>query len=160
MSDIYQKDRTKPTAITDIAINKVPCTQFQGFTHKENEVIQQRHKDLLKNARKLCNLHGSLLMKVVYLINLHDLSEYWVVEGITDSMVSIKSDMSANQKMQTGYKNSLLLMHNHPSSSTFSAEDFKLFCNTKSLYIMTVVGNNGTVYTLTKDKDFNPVEAL
>ena len=66
----------------------------------------------------------------------------------------------ANQVMQTGRKNSLLLMHNHPSTGTFSGEDFKTFCETDSLYIITVVGNDGSIYVLTKNVNFNKDEAL
>lgn len=45
-------------------------------------------------------------------------------------------------------------MHNHPSTGTFSGEDFKTFCTNDSLYIMTVVGNDGSVYVLVKTKTF------
>ncbi len=41
-----------------------------------------------------------------------------------------------------------------------SGEDFKTFCNNKSLYIITVVGNDGSVRALTKEKDFDANKAL
>ena len=48
-----------------------------------------------------------------------------------------------------------MFMHNHPSTGTFSGEDFKFFCNNDSLYIITVVGNDGTVYVLAKTAYFD-----
>lgn len=46
-------------------------------------------------------------------------------------------------------------MHNHPSTGTFSGADLKYFCNHDTLYIITAIGNDGTIYSLTKTVDFN-----
>ncbi|MCM1243494.1 MAG: hypothetical protein NC314_11690 [Roseburia sp.] len=51
-------------------------------------------------------------------------------------------------------------MHNHPSTSTFSGADFKTFCNNDSLYLMTVVGNDGSIRVLTKQNGFDSNTAL
>ena len=56
--------------------------------------------------------------------------------------------------------NTMMFMHNHPSTGTFSGTDFKTFCNNESLYIMTVVGNDGNVRVLTKLNEFNSSDAL
>lgn len=53
-----------------------------------------------------------------------------------------------------------MFIHNHPSTGTFSGEDFKTFCMNKSLYIMSVVGNDGSVYLLIKNYDFDAEKAL
>ena len=53
-----------------------------------------------------------------------------------------------------------MLLHNHPSTGTFSARDLRTFCNNDSIYIMTAVGNDGSIYILRKDAGFNASEVL
>lgn len=53
-----------------------------------------------------------------------------------------------------------MFMHNHPSTGTFSGEDFKTFCINDALYIMSVIGNDASVYLLIKKNDFNAEKAL
>lgn len=62
--------------------------------------------------------------------------------------------------MITQGRNTMMFMHNHPSTGTFSGTDFKTFCNNESLYIMTVVGNDGSVKVLIKQNEFNSSDAL
>lgn len=57
--------------------------------------------------------------------------------------------------LTTARKNQLMMMHNHPSTGTFSGEDFKTFCNNDSIYVMTVIGNDASIYILVKTKDFD-----
>lgn len=85
---------------------------------------------------------------------------YWVIKGKTQRCVEMKDNKDAYIKMMNSPKNSLLFMHNHPSTGTFSAEDFKMFCNNDSIYAMTVVGNDGGIYVLIKNIGFNPSNAL
>lgn len=74
--------------------------------------------------------------------------------------IEMKDNLDAYKKLKGNRKNTLLFMHNHPSTSTFSGEDFKTFCNNDSLYIITIVGNDGSVQTLTKTKSFDKDAAL
>lgn len=74
--------------------------------------------------------------------------------------IEMKDNLDAYKKLKGNRKNTLLFMHNHPSTSTFSGEDFKTFCNNDSLYIITIVGNDGSVQTLTKTKSFDKAAAL
>jgi hypothetical protein len=45
--------------------------------------------------------------------------------------------------------NSVINMHNHPGSTSFSKEDLSVMCSYKSIKEMRVVGHNGKVYTMT-----------
>lgn len=158
--DLSQKRHDRPIAIENIAIEKVPCTRLQGFSETQNKIIQQRHRELLKEAQKLCEENQSNQMEVAFLIDLHDWDNYWIIKGTEERIVKMGNNPQALQAMDIYPKNSLLLMHNHPSTGTFSGEDFKTFCNTDSLYIVTVVGNDGSVYLLIKDKEFDIANAL
>lgn len=48
--------------------------------------------------------------------------------------------------------NSKLLVHNHPSSSSFSAEDLNVMCRYNSIKSITVEGHDGTKYSCSIDK--------
>lgn len=45
-------------------------------------------------------------------------------------------------------KNSVVMVHNHPSSSAFSSEDLRVLSNFDSINWMTVVGHDGTRYVM------------
>lgn len=153
LKNLAQKNRKRAIEITDIAISKVPKTKFSGFSDFQNTYIQERHKDLLKEAQKLNIENKTNLMEVGVLLDIHTWN-YWVIKGNTDCMVDIRSSAEAYHILISARKNQLMMMHNHPSTGTFSGEDFKTFCNNDSIYIMTIVGNDGFVYALVKTKDF------
>lgn len=77
---VAQKKHDKPIKITDIAINKVPCAHVSGFTGEQNTFIQERHKEILKTARELCEKYRNDEMEAIILVNAHTW-KYWVVEG-------------------------------------------------------------------------------
>ena len=147
---IAQTKHDKPIKISDIAINKVPCTHIAGFTGEQNKFIQERHKEILIIARELCEKYRNYEMEAIILVNAHTW-DYWVVKGKEPGNADIADNLEAKEALQTNSKNSLLLLHNHPSAGTFSGTDFVTFCFNASLYLMTVVGNDGTVYVLIKD---------
>jgi hypothetical protein len=156
---VEQKKHDKPIRITDIAINKVPCTHIGGFTGEQNAFIQERHKEILRTARDLCKKHKNDEMEAIILVNAHTW-KYWVIEGKEAGNADIADNSEAKNALQTSSRNSLLLLHNHPSAGTFSGTDFITFCFNTSLYLMTVVGNDGTVYVLIKNTDFDSGHAM
>lgn len=154
-----QKKRNRAIAITDIAISKVPRTHIFGFTDEQNAFIQEQHKEVLRRARILCQKYKNNEMEFVFLIHLHTWN-IWSIEGKRPRAVYMSDNEEANAVMQQGYKNSMMVMHNHPSTGTFSGEDYKMFCDTDSLYLITVVGNDGSIYVLMKNYDFDKTVAL
>lgn len=77
-----------------------------------------------------------------------------------ENEIETRNNPAAYSAMKSSRKNTMMFMHNHPSTGTFSGTDFKTFCLNDSLYIMTVVGNDGNVRTLTKLNGFDSGEAL
>lgn len=149
-----QKKRNRAIAITDIAIKKVPKTHVDGFNDEQNTYIQELHKELLYEAQKLNKQYQTNLMEVGILLDIHTW-EYSVIKGDKKCSVDIRSSLEAFHMLTNARKNQLMMIHNHPSTGTFSGEDFKTFCNNDALYMMSVVGNDATVYILVKTKDFN-----
>lgn len=152
--DFNQKDKSRPINITDIAIGKVPKTKIPGFSNEQNEYIQQQHIRLLKKAQYLNLINKSKRMEVGILIDIHTWQS-WEIEGKKECEVQMKNNPTAFQNLTSGSKNSKMFMHNHPSTGTFSGDDMKTFCNNETLYMMTVIGNDASVYILIKDVNFD-----
>ena len=149
-----QKNRNRAIDITDVAIEKVPKTHVYGFSNEQNLYIQELHKELLIEAQRLNREHQTNLMEVGILLDIHTW-DYWLIKGEKDCVVDIRNSIEAFHVLTNARKNQLMMMHNHPSTGTFSGEDFKTFCNNDAIYIMTVVGNDASVYVLVKTKDFD-----
>lgn len=151
--DFRQKRRNRPIKITDVAISKIRYTKFDGFNSIQEEFIKQKHQELLIEAKKLNLKYNSNRMEVGILIDIHTW-EHWFIMG-TNNEVSINNNPEAHYRLETAHKNQLMFMHNHPSTGTFSGADLKYFCNHDTLYIITALGNDGTIYSLTKTPEFN-----
>jgi hypothetical protein len=153
LDDFEQKKRNRPIKITDIAIMKVPRIKLQGFTPDDNRFIQDQHKLLLTIAKE--DNDSNEVGILVDIINW----DTWIIKG-NGNEVETRDNPEAYKALKSYRKNQLLFMHNHPSTGTFSGTDFKTFCNNNSLFIITVVGNDGNVRALTKENKFNSENAL
>lgn len=148
-----QKRRNRPIIITDVAISKVPMIPLQGFSEEENIFIQQQHMRLLRKAKD--DNHSCEIGILVDIIRW----DTWIIIGESNN-IEMKTNPEAYKAMITQGRNTMMFMHNHPSTGTFSGTYFKTFCNNESLYIMTVVGNDGSVKVLIKQNEFNSSDAL
>ena len=54
----------------------------------------------------------------------------------------------------------MVVMHNHPRNGLFSGADLKSFVDYVSIYAMTAVCNDGTIYTIHKTRDFDPIALM
>lgn len=149
-----QKRRDRAIDITDIAIDKVPRTRFYGIDDAGNRFIQDRHKDILRVAKSLNRVYNSNEMEAGILIDIHSW-RYILIEGREPRKVEIRDNKDAYNMLEYSMKNQLMFLHNHPSTGTFSAIDLGTFWNNDSIYIMTIVGNDGGIYTLTKQAYFD-----
>ena len=55
------------------------------------------------------------------------------------------------------HESPFISIHNHPSGETFSFRDIAIFQSQNNCKYMFVVGNNGNVYVLTKEQDYNNI---
>lgn len=53
-------------------------------------------------------------------------------------------------------KNSIISLHNHPSSSSFSINDMSVMCNIRSVKTMRIIGHDGTRYSLSMGTGLRP----
>lgn len=151
LRDFEQKGRNKPITITDIAIQKVRKTKIFGFVEDENRYIQEAHKRLLQISKEENNSE-----EVAVVIDIIQWEEEIVLGK--GNRVHMEDNPNAYQMIVEYPKNTILVMHNHPSTSTFSGDDFKMFCDHNSIYIMTIVGNDGSVQVMEKAVNFDGQE--
>ena len=74
--------------------------------------------------------------------------------------VNIYSDPDVYHSLMTGAENSLVLCHNHPGLTDFSANDIGIFMRHNSIKAMTIVTNLGKASYISKTKDFDYRKAV
>lgn len=85
--------------------------------------------------------------------------EYITICG-TENGISLASIPQARELVCTAPKNSLLFLHNHPKNTTFSETDLESFLTADSIWMVTVVCNNGRQFFLSKTVQFDKFQAL
>jgi len=69
--------------------------------------------------------------------------------------VDVLSGTLSNHMIASKKSVAVVLLHNHPSTQTFSLQDIQFFAQHPMIEVMTVVSNQGTVHYLKRDKDFD-----
>lgn len=151
---LRQKVRGKKVAITSQAIQKVPLVRPYGVEDEMTAAIQQAHKDLLSFSKEQNDSN-----EVAALFDLRTGERLPFVKGDTIS-VDIEADAASYHWLRTMAEKSILLLHNHPGQSYFSMNDIKLFLAYDAIGTMSVVTNQGTVWTISKTDKFNRKNAF
>lgn len=143
---VEQLNIGKKVYITEQAIDKVKLINIPGHTDEENRFIQEKHKELLKDAMENNNsdevaylLKGDKVVKV-----------YGSQTGVNFSPGSKSSRLLSESK-----KNSVTMIHNHPGSSIFSLTDLAIFIANDSIKTLTIVTNRGQIKYVVKTENFS-----
>ena len=149
------KKRDHKIMITDIAIDKVGYVTIQEIGEAAGQIIQEEHKELLRTAKEYNNSNEVLtIMTIDGTLKIRILgSEYSVDPSSSPEAYSI---------MRTAGSKSVMYLHNHPSTKSFSLPDIVTFLRYNQIGIMTVVTNQGEVYVLHKTAkyDYNKVRNI
>lgn len=142
---IREGSNQKPiTEITDSAIERVPNVKISGYTDEQCAEIQKQHKELLEYSRKN---NGGNEVAFVFDGSLGNRKEYMG----SDDKIDFGTDLTGKN---------LILLHNHPRSSSYSFNDVVEFFGNDSLKTITIVKNNGKVETLTKIGSYDKLDIL
>ncbi len=151
------KKRDKKVKITDIAIAKVAYIEYKGFTMEQNRVIQQLVKEvLLFSSREndsnevaiTCDLEGE-----------NPLMEYGIAFG-GETDVDVCSDTRSYHILHSGKKATVILIHNHPSTKTFSLVDLQFLLIYTRIKMLIVVSNQGKIHYIQKMEEFDRKAAV
>lgn len=150
---LRQKNRGKKVAITAQAIEKVPLVRFSGVSDETAAAIQQAHKDLLTFSRDQNESN-----EVAALLDLRTGERLSFVKGDTVS-VNIEADADSYHWLRTMPERSVMLLHNHPGQSYFSMNDIRLFLLHAPIGSLSIVTNQGKVWTISKLSSFDRAKA-
>lgn len=146
---LRQKNRGKKVSITDIAIQKVPLVAPNGADHQTAFFIQETHKELLRFAQTQNNSN-----EVACLLDLTTGEKLDFVKGDQVS-VDVEADAASYHWLRTRPPNSVMLCHNHPGQSYFSMNDISVFMHYDAVRTMSIVTNQGKVWTISKTAEFD-----
>lgn len=149
------KKRDHKIYVTDVAIEKVGKVKPIDFSDSQIELMQIKHKELLKLAM---NKNDS--NEVLFIDDLKFKSEVQILGE--EFVVSPGKNPFAVSIINNAERQSLIYMHNHPSTNNFSIGDIDTFVCESAIKTISVVTNQGEVYTLNKVKgyDYNKTRNL
>lgn len=145
------KSRDRKIYITDIAIDKVPFIQYDGFTDKQNKIMQELAKDVLLLAKEKNDSNEVAITCDLGAEN--PLGSFGISLG-TEHEVDILADTLSNHIIVSRKSVAVVILHNHPSTQTFSLQDIHFFILHPVIQVMVVVSNQGTVHYLKRDIEY------
>ena len=143
------KRRDKKVYITDVAIDKVPLVKYDGFTDGQNIIMQELAKDVLLLSKEKNNSNEVAI--TCDLESDNPLSTFGVSLG-TEHEVDILADTLSNHIIVSKRSVAVVVLHNHPSTQTFSLQDIHFFILHPMIKVIVVVSNQGTVHYLKRDR--------
>lgn len=134
----YRTDDLHAIPITDAAIERVPLVQLPGMSDEQAIKLQQRHRELLRFVQA----EPAGREAIAYC----DAKTLQLLDRYTGGDNKVQGTIFAQPHVA---------MHNHPSGGTFTHTDLVSFVRVPSMQVLTAVGNNGALYTLTKSQGYN-----
>ena len=137
------KTRDKKIEITDIAVSKVNPPLVPYFNEEQNAKFKELHRELLR-----LSMEENESDEVAFLFNPNLLSFEKQYGGTTS--VDILENPFAYEMLRRASEKELFLLHNHPSTKTFSYSDIGVLLRHDNLAGITVVTNTGETHVLYK----------
>lgn len=137
------KKRDHKIFITESAVNKVDFVKPTDFTDSQASLMMSKHKELLYVAKTQNNSN-----EVLFIENLDFSNEVRILGD--EFVVSPGKNPFAVSVIANAKRQSLVYLHNHPSTNTFSVGDIDTFVCEMAIKAISVVTNQGEVYILNK----------
>lgn len=158
LPDLEQaKRRDRKVFITDIAIDKVPYVKYYGFTNEQNKIMQELARDVLVLSKEKNNSNEVAI--TCDLGSENPLNSFGVALG-TEHEVDILADTLSNHMIVSRKSIAVVVLHNHPSTQTFSLQHIHFFIMHPMIEVIVVVSNQGTIHYLKRDADFDYKDAF
>ena len=146
------KKRDKKVYITDIAINKVPLVQYNGFTDNQNQLMQKLAQEVLTVSKEQ---NDSNEVAITCDLGADNPLEVYGVSFGTEHEVDVRADTLSNHILVSQKTVAVVVLHNHPSTQTFSIQDIRFFIEFSVKEVMVVVSNQGTIHYLRREENYN-----
>ena len=142
------KTRDKKIEITDIAISKAAPPLIPGFSDEQNARFKELHQELLRMAKELNDSN-----EVAFLFDPKAMAYEKAFGGLRN--VDIFENPIARDMYRNSSVGELYLLHNHPSTKSFSYSDLGVLLLNENLGGITVVTNLGYTEVLKKTENYN-----
>ncbi len=138
------------TIITDDIIEAI--AKIEAFDSPQiNDDLYVLHKKLLSISKNKNKSH-----EVGIFWNLANPNEYYTILGSMNG-INMNDKNEVKQLVTYGSICSIAVLHNHPINGLFSSKDIHSFADYDSIYLMTAVCNDDTIYMMRKEQNFNPL---
>lgn len=151
------KKRERKVYITEIAIDKVPFIQYKGFTDAQNRVMRELAQEVLMVSK---DENDSNEVAITCDLGVDDPLEVYGVSFGTEHEVDVRADTLSNHILVSQKSAAVVVLHNHPSTQTFSIQDIRFFMEFASLEVMVVVSNQGKVHYLKREDRYDLKRAI
>lgn len=142
------KTRDKKIEITDIAISKAEPPSIPDFSDEQNARFRELHKELLRLAKEKNDSN-----EVAFLFDPNTMGYEMAFGGA--SYVDIFENPIARDMYRNSSVGELYLLHNHPSTKTFSYSDIGVLLVNAKLKGITVITNAGNTEVLQKTEKYD-----
>ena len=153
MSDLEQaKRRNRKVYITDIAIEKVPYIAYRGFDESKCKIMQEHAKNVLLLSKEE---NDSNEVAITCDLGIEDPLEHFGISLGSEHEVDILADTLSNHIIVSQKSVAVVVLHNHPSTQTFSLQDIQFFLQYPMLEVIVVVSNQGTVHYMMRENGYD-----
>ena len=158
MSDLEQaKRRDRKVYITDIAIEKVPYISYHGFDDNKCRIMQELAKNVLLLSKEENDSNEVAITCDLGTTN--PLDQFGISLG-SEHEVDILADTLSNHIIVSQESVAVVVLHNHPSTQTFSLQDIQFFLEYPMLEVIVVVSNQGTVHYMMRENAYDYKKAF
>lgn len=144
----------KKQYINEASILRLRPYVIEEIGDDESFYLYQQCQKLLYYAlsKNMCNE-----VALVYAVNTHE--EGNLILG-TQTNTDLESDTKTQKLLNDKDENICILIHNHPTDSSFSIEDYAEFMLYAKLKVMVAVTNSGQQYFMTKTDTYDRKNAI
>ena len=142
------KTRDHKIYINDIAVSKAEPPVIPGFSDEQNQKFSEIHKELLKKSMKENDSNETACL-------FDPVSLKYIFQHGDINSVNILENPEAFSMVNSDKYSGLYLLHNHPTTKTFSYADIGVLLLHDNIEGITVVTNDGNVQCMIKNHNYS-----
>ena len=146
------KQRNRKVYITDIAIEKVPYINYRGFDEEKCAIMHELAKNVLILSKEENDSNEVAI--TCDLGTEKPLERYGIALG-SEHEVDILADTLSNHIIVSKDSVAVVVLHNHPSTQTFSLQDIQFFLQYYMIEVIVVVSNQGTIHYMMREEGYD-----
>lgn len=140
--------------ITDVAINKVGVIEFEAIPKEEHLIISNLAKMVLEISKE-CNNSNEVSITYKMGTDIRDLESSIGVQFGNEYEVDPLGNTTSYHIIKGQNECIVILLHNHPSLSSFSLDDIYFFLSYHAIKMMVLISNKGDIHYMVKNDKYD-----